>query len=241
MFRMPVTGFLLDCCFRRRPVRPAIRHQPQWRSGACFRPAAALDLRNLNAQRAVLVVGVDVVLLHLIADVEAARAGADVTFTTKPLAGLILVAAVLVLMGGHGQIAVVQRDADVVLLEAGHVDVHVIALVVLAHVRTHHVRRGHRRAVVGGTPTLEERVVKQVREHRVIHQSRKHCHNRYSSHIGVERVGLPRRPGDWPCRCGLSWPFPEPLSELLLLPCATTYRYSVLTFPDLPTVKKLSV
>ena len=151
MFRMPVTGFLLDCCFRRRPVRPAIRHQPQWRSGACSRPAAALDFRNLNAQRAVLVVGVDVVLLHLIADVEAARAGADVTFTTKPLAGLILVAAVLVLMGGHGQIAVVQRDADVVLLEAGHVDVHVIALVVLAHVRTHHVRRGHRRAVVGGT------------------------------------------------------------------------------------------
>lgn len=195
MFRMPVTGFLLVF----PPPTCTAGHQASALNGDlvfALDLRLRLDLRNLNAQRAVLVVGVDVVLLHLIADVEAARAGADVTFATKPLAGLILVAAVLVLMGGHGQIAVVQRDADVVLLEAGHVDVHVIALVVLAHVRTHHVRRGHRRAVVGGTPTLEERVVKQVREHRVIHQSRKHCHNRYSSHIGVERVGLPRRPGD---------------------------------------------
>ena len=139
----------------------------------------------------------------------------------------------------HGINGDLRQKGKIATLACGYGGSSGAALVVLAHVRTHHVRRGHRRAVVGGTPTLEERVVKQVREHRVIHQSRKHCHNRYSSHIGVERVGLPRRPGDWPCRCGLSWPFPEPLSELLLLPCATTYRYSVLTFPDFTHSEKV--
>ena len=83
--------------------------------------------------------------------------------------------------GGHGQIAVVELKVDIFLLKARHIDVDVVTLVGLAHIGGHHVGRHcgpHR--VVRVAPTLKERIIEQIREHRVIHQSRKHCHNRYS-------------------------------------------------------------
>lgn len=71
MFRMPVTGFLLVF----PPPTCTAGHQASALNGdlvLALDLRLRLDLRNLNAQRAVLVVGMDVVLLHLIADVEAA-------------------------------------------------------------------------------------------------------------------------------------------------------------------------
>jgi hypothetical protein len=66
----------------------------------------------------------------------------------------------------------VQLDCDIVLVEAGHVDVDVIGLVAFAHVGLHHVagrgRAAHARRQLA--PLREEGIVEEIREHRVIHQ-----------------------------------------------------------------------
>lgn len=140
-------------------------------------------LRHFQAQGAVLVAGVNVGILHVLANVEATRARAGVAFATQPAAVVVLVLVRAVAMRGNGQIAVLQVQRNVVLLEARHVDVDHVALVGLTHIGAHHAC-GHVRIACGCAvhvaPTLEERIVEQIGKHRVIHQSRKHCHNRYS-------------------------------------------------------------
>lgn len=73
-----------------------------------------LRLRQFQAQRAVLVAGVNVGVLHVFANVETTRAGADVTFAAQPLAVVVLVFVCAVAACGNGQIPVLQLQGNVV-------------------------------------------------------------------------------------------------------------------------------
>ena len=75
-------------------------------------------LRHFQAQGAVLVAGVNVGILHVLANVEATRARAGVAFATQPAAVVVLVLVRAVAMRGNGQIAVLQVQRNVVPLEA---------------------------------------------------------------------------------------------------------------------------
>ena len=130
-------------------------------------------------------------ILHVLANVEAARAGAGIAFTTQPTAIAVLVFVGVVATRGNGQIAVLQIQRDIVLPEAGHIDVDDVVLIGLPNIGVHHARlhgRTTRNGMIHVAPTFEERIVEQVGEHRVIHQRRKHRHNRYSFNQRVARA-----------------------------------------------------
>ena len=98
-----------------------------------------LTSRQREFQDAVLKPGGHVLGLHTLAHIEAAAAGAGVPLLADIPARLVRFVLVQALGGADGQIAVLQIHADLVLLEAGQVDVQLIGVVRLPHVGLHQV------------------------------------------------------------------------------------------------------
>ena len=126
----------------------------------------------------------DVLLADLIAHIEAAGAGPGVTLAPNPTALIVLVTLVAVLLRGYNQIAVLKTQADVLLVEARHVDGELVLPVLLTHIRVH---QGAVQRVLGAltlptpvTPVVEEGIVEEVAEDRIVHQCGKHSHNHIS-------------------------------------------------------------
>ena len=104
------------------------------------RDLLGLFLRHGELKHPVLVLCLDVLFLHLVADVVAALAG-NTALPAKVLGAFLLLPFLfrLVLFRTDGQIAVLQRDLDLVLLKAGHLDRELVVLVRLLNIRSHAV------------------------------------------------------------------------------------------------------
>ena len=100
-----------------------------------------LDLRTGQGdlQDTVLKLGVDVLLLDLLAHIEAAGAGAREGLAADVAAILAFVAGGVAADGLDGQITVLQLHLDVLLFAAGQVHIHLIAVLDFLHVGFHHV------------------------------------------------------------------------------------------------------
>ena len=91
-------------------------------------------------QDAILELCVDVLLLHGVAHIEAAGAGAGEGLAAQVAALFILLVIGVAADGLNGQVAVVQLHLNVFLLAAGQVNGNVIAAVGgLLHIGLHHV------------------------------------------------------------------------------------------------------
>ena len=92
-------------------------------------------------QDAILELCVDVFLLHRIAHVEAAGAGAGEGLTAQIAAFLVLLIVAVAADSLNGQVAVVQLHLNVFLLAAGQIHCNIIiAISGLLHIGLHHVR-----------------------------------------------------------------------------------------------------
>ena len=97
-----------------------------------------VGLGHAELQDAVLVPGVHVAAGD-VANIEAALHGAGVALAADVVALLVLLILIYALGGADGQVAVVQLDVYLVLLEARQVDVQLVGAVGLADVGLHHV------------------------------------------------------------------------------------------------------
>ena len=92
-------------------------------------------------QHAAVIRRLDVLLREVFTHKEAALHHARIALLTEHLALLALVVLLERLLRRDGQITVVQFQMNFVLLEAGQVDVHFIAVLQLLDIRLHHVLR----------------------------------------------------------------------------------------------------
>lgn len=109
------------------------------RDGRGLRQLLLVGLGDRQTQDAVLVLGGDVFRGDVLPDVEAPAAGTGVALLADVLAVLVLLVLVQTLGGLDGQVAVGDLHVDLVLLEAGQVDVQLIAVIGLPHVGLHQV------------------------------------------------------------------------------------------------------
>ena len=77
----------------------------------------------------------------MIADIEAALHHARIALLTEHLAFFVFLVLLHRFLRGDGQITVIQRQMNLVLLEARQINVHLVAVVRLFHIRLHHVLR----------------------------------------------------------------------------------------------------
>ena len=153
---------------------------------------AGVLLREFDHQNAGVVLALDFLGLY-VAHVEGSLAGAGVALLTDDAAGLLVLLVLLnALGGGNGEVALLQLDADFVLLEAGQVDGQLVAVLGLVHVGLHDA--GSVLAVqslVGIPYAAAERVVEQIVKQVFTEHHRQHRDN-FLSNFAVSFL-CPRR------------------------------------------------
>ena len=105
--------------------------------GACG-ALANLFLGHQDGQDTVFVLGLDILRAY-IANIEATGANAGVALLAKDTALLILCILVKTLLGTDGQITVLNIQLDLILLEAGQVNIQLVAVLCLTDIGLHHV------------------------------------------------------------------------------------------------------
>ena len=96
-------------------------------------------LGNAQAQDAAFVFGADVLGLDVGAYIEAAAAGAGVALLADVLTVLIGLVLIQALGCGDGHIAVLQLHIDLVLLEAGQVNIQLVGVLGFPHIGLHQI------------------------------------------------------------------------------------------------------
>ena len=84
--------------------------------------------------------GLDILFRELLAHIEAAAHAAGIALLSDELAGLfVLLILVKAFCRRDVQVPVLQAELNFILVEAGQLDIHFIAVIVLPHIRLHQV------------------------------------------------------------------------------------------------------
>ena len=147
----------------------------------------------MQGQDAVLKLSADVLGLQLLADIEAACAAAGSTLLADIAALVVLVIQLLIALGADGQIAVVQIQLDILFLEAGQINEHIVAVLVLADIGFHHIGGTFAKHTAGGSGLHGAvKIVLPIVAEQIIHQSliehiRNHHHKSFLQFSSAER------------------------------------------------------
>ena len=86
--------------------------------------------------------GFDILFRELLAHIEAAAHAAGIALLSDELAGLfVLLILVKAFCRRDVQVPVLQAELNFIFVEAGQLDIHFIAVIVLPHIRLHQVLR----------------------------------------------------------------------------------------------------